>query len=272
MKKVLLVMVVCGCSFLMWGQEYKLVWEENFNGTSLDSNVWNVEQNEGVWNIEANRELQHYAYDNVKVGDDGIGNNCLILTAKKERYKGYSFTSGRVDTKGKYRFKYGKIEARIKLPDLANGLWPAFWLLGDTCLLWPACGEIDIMEAGHAEGINNQQQNLMFGGALHWEHENGYAGHGTSSVAPAFLHKDYHTYTLVWDEANIYMYLDDSSVPYFNMNINGVDAEEFRDYSMYVILNLAVGGQFPAIYEPKNLSAPLPAKMWVDYIKVYQKQ
>ncbi len=271
MKKVLLFFYALSYIFICNAQEYQLVWEDNFDGTALNSAVWNIEENVGVWNTGSNGELQHYTANNVSVGADGNGNNCLILTAKRESYDGYAFTSGRVNSKSKFAFKYGKIEARIKLPDLANGLWPAFWMLGNTSAVWPQCGEIDIMEAGHAEGITNNQQNTTFGGALHWEHEDSYAGYGTTSQSPSALNSDYHIFSMVWTDSRIEMYLDDSTTPYYAMNVDGEDAEEFRDYSMYLLLNLAVGGIFPDIYSADGITAPLPAQMFVDYIKIYQK-
>lgn len=253
-------------------QDYELVWEENFDGTSLDASIWNIEQEEGVWNTGSNQELQHYTSDNVTVGSDEDGNNCLIITAKDEDYDGYSFTSGRINTSGKFAFRYGKIEARIKLPDLADGLWPAFWLLGNTTDVWPACGEVDIMEAGHADGIEAGTQNTLFGGALHWEYEDDYAGYGTTAESSTALNSDYHTFTMEWSDTNISMYLDDSSTAYYSMDVDGDDAEEFRDYSMYIVVNLAVGGMYPGIYDDASISAPMPAELLVDYIKVYQKE
>jgi len=103
-------------------QDYTLVWQDNFDGTTLDSSKWNVEQKIGIWNTGNNSEFQHYKKENVSVGDDGNGNNCLVLTAKKEDYNGYAYTSGKVTTKGKFAFRRGKLEASIKIPDLANGL------------------------------------------------------------------------------------------------------------------------------------------------------
>nr|HPR62491.1 glycoside hydrolase family 16 protein [Prolixibacteraceae bacterium] len=136
-----------------FAQNYQLVWEDQFNGNSLDSTKWNTENQVGIWNTGGNSEFQHYKSENVTVGDDGNGNNCLIITAKEEQFGGYHYTSGRVNTRGKFAFRRGKLEASIKIPDLANGLWPAFWTLGYTPVGWPDCGEIDVLEMGHAAGI-----------------------------------------------------------------------------------------------------------------------
>lgn len=264
------------CLLLIWTfgtqAQYQLVWEEQFEGTSLNTDVWNYETGVGVWNTGANAELQHYRAENVAVGPDGEGNSALIITARRENFNAYAFTSGRIQTRGKVGVKYGKIEARIKLPVLENGLWPAFWMLG-TQNGWPASGEIDILEAGHAEGIANSQQDRTLNGALHWQHEGNYAGYGPQWTAPegANLY-DYNTFTLIWTPSTIQMFLNDLETPYFEMDISGTDAEEFRDWPHYFVLNLAVGGSFPGITNPTAITAPFPAQMFVDYIRVYQRE
>ena len=104
---------------------YKLVWKDNFDGSALNRDYWNVEVNGSGC---GNNELQYYVdnADNVAVRD---GN--LVITARRQDYDGHAFTSGRVNTCGKVGFTYGIVEARIKLPKTANGLWPAFWMMGD---------------------------------------------------------------------------------------------------------------------------------------------
>ena len=180
-------------------QDYELVWEEDFDGNSLNTDNWTYDSPTGVWNWGDNKELQYYSPDNVSVGPDGEGGNALIITAKKETRGGYQFTSGRIHTRGKQSFRYGKVEARIKLPVLANGLWPAFWMLG-TKNIWPASGEIDILEAGHGEGISKGTQERSFNGALHWQHASNYAGYGYQHTAPvgASLYQ-YNTFTMYLD-------------------------------------------------------------------------
>ncbi len=273
MKKnyLIFLFLIIGASGL-FSQEYELVWQEDFNGTELNTDVWNYDTGVGIWNTGANAELQYYQSDNVAVGPDGEGGNALIITAKKEAVNGYQFTSGRIQTRGKVGVQFGKIEARIKLPVLENGLWPAFWMLG-TQKGWPASGEIDILEGGHAEGIAAGTQERTMNGALHWEHQGNYAGYGPQWTAPvgASLY-EYNTFTLTWTPTRIEMHFNDVATPYFAMDITGADAEEFRDWPHYFILNLAVGGSFPGITNPNNISAPFPAKMYVDYIRVYQQE
>lgn len=266
-----ILLLFLGFAFGLTAQEYELVWEENFDGTELNMDVWTYDTPTGVWNWGENQELQYYSPNNVAVGPDGEGGNALIITAKREDMEGYKFTSGRIHTRGKVGVRYGKIEARIKLPVLADGLWPAFWMLG-TQNVWPASGEIDILEAGHNEGIAAGTIERSFNGALHWQHAGGYAGYGYQNTEPegASLYQ-YNTFTLEWTPTTIKMFFNDNTTPYYQMNIDGADAEEFRDWQHYFILNLAVGGSFPGITNPDAITAPFPAQMMVDYIKVYQK-
>jgi beta-glucanase (GH16 family) len=269
MKNSFFLTAILLLPILAVGQNFQLVWEDNFNGTTLDSSKWNIEQKIGVWNTGSNREFQHYKKENVTVGNDGAGNNCLIITAKKEEYNGYHFTSGRVNTKGKFAFKRGKIEASIKIPNLANGLWPAFWTLGYTPTGWPDCGEIDILEMGHSTGIQNGYPNRFIGSHLFWgPYPRDYGKEFTTSED---LSDGFFTHTMIWDENKISIYFNNSATPYFSMGITGNDTEEFRDFQQYLIFNLAVGGSVPGIYDIGEITADFPASLYVDWVKVYQE-
>lgn len=277
MKNIKLGLIGLACMFLTTstiGQTYKLVWEDNFDGTKLDTNYWSIEEKVGIWNTGQNAELQHYRKENVSVGDDGNGNSSLIITAKREDYKGYSFTSGKVISKGKAAFKQGKIEAMIKMPDLKNGLWPAFWTLGYEPIGWPHCGEIDILEMGHTAAIAEDNVNNFIGAHLFWGNDDnsGFPNYGTELTTAENLSTGYFKHTLIWTKSKISVYFNDATTPYFTMNITDAQFEEFRDYQHYLLFNMAVGGSFTGIHSPNDITATMPANMYVDWVRVYQEE
>lgn len=277
---------------------YTLVWQDLFNGEALDENVWNIEVN---GDGGGNAELQYYRRENVRVGkDETSGRNCLILTAKKEAYWNKSFTSGRINSNNRKSFRYGKIEALIKLPRTADGLWPAFWLMGENWDAdfdgdgqndgWPKCGEIDILEMGNSTGIAQGTQDRYFNGACHWgfykEVSPGnwaYPNYANASVWDYSLQDgEFHLYTILWDESKIRMYVDmdryPDKDPYYEITISGQDGEwavdHYFHHEYFILFNLAVGGRFTGILQPGGITA-FPesgeASMYVDYVKVYQK-
>ena len=260
--------------------DYKLVFSDEFDGTALNTQVWNVEVN---GNGGGNGELQYYTASNVTVS-----NGVLNITAKRENYEGKAFTSGRINTMGKAAFKHGKIEASIKVPTTANGLWPAFWLMGNDMaegISWPYCGEMDVMEAGGATGIANGTQDHYFAGAMHWgPYNNGNHPMYAADYTAAYSVQDgeFHLYTLIWDEQKVSMYLDldkyPSATPYFEMNIDDVSQNNspgnYFHKRFFLLLNLAVGGSVPGIYDANAITAMNNGDkvMSVDYIRVYQKE
>ena len=260
---------------------YKLVWQDLFDGEKLNLDRWNIEVN---GDGGGNNELQYYTarLENVRVGDDGEGNGCLILTAKKEVYNGKQCTSGRITTKNKIAFKHGKIEAAIKLPQTANGLWPAFWMMGNDFdqVGWPRCGETDILEMGHANGIKQSEQDRLFNGALHWgvspERHQQTVGDRTNSYS--LQDGEYHTFTLLWTPERIEMYVDGCESPYLSVDITSDGEGNVGKYfhkDNFILFNLAVGGNFPGIHSADGITA-LPengtAEMLVDYVRVYQNK
>lgn len=264
---------------------YKLVWEDQFNDGALDESKWYIEVN---GDGGGNQELQYYRAENISVGPDEDGNGCLIITARRENFNGKSFTSGRLNTSDRYEFTHGKVEASIKLPSTANGLWPAFWLLGadyDTNG-WPRCGEIDIMEMGNSGGISSGTQDRYFNGAAHWGfyRDGAYPNYANSKTNSYSLQDgEFHLFTLIWDENSLSMYLDmdkyPDNAPYYKMDINDTSDDwstgHYFHHDFFIIFNLAVGGRFTGILNASGITA-LPqdgdeAKMYVDYVRVYQK-
>lgn len=253
-------------------QGYELFWSDEFDGPSLNTDWWTCETGGHGW---GNAELQYYTDrpENVQVRDGS-----LVITARKEDYKGSKATSARLITLEKVYFKYGYIVASIKLPKTANGLWPAFWMMGNDFKSkgWPNCGEIDILEMGHSNGYNNRQETFL-NGACHW----GQPGHAyyAHDINNSYSVQDgnFHTFTCIWDENKISMYIDletyPDARPYFEMNIKDFGDNEFRKDN-FILLNLAVGGNFPGIWDINKVTAlnDGPAEMEVDYVRVFQKK
>lgn len=266
--------------------EYQLVWHDDFEyaGNEIEKK-WTV-MTDGKGG--GNNELQYYLPSNLNTGKEPVsGTQSLIITAQKQKYANNDATSGRLSTEDKVSFQYGKVEARIKLPETANGLWPAFWLLGTDIQTvgWPACGEIDILEMGNNYGIENNIQDKYFNGACHWgqSYNNGaYPFFTMMNTSKYSLQDDFHLYTLYWDSTSIKMYLDQDKFPdvqpYYELNTktyNTADkAEKYFNKPFFIILNLAVGGNFTRIHDINKVTALQKgaAQMYVDYVKVYQKK
>lgn len=267
---------------------YRLVWQDLFDGGVLRADRWNIEVN---GDGGGNSELQYYTdrEQNVRVGDDGEGNGCLILTAIREEYNNRHFTSGRIQSKNKTHFTHGKVEASIKFPVTNAGLWPAFWMMGNDFdqVGWPKCGETDIIEMGHQNGIRNNVSDRFFNGASHW----GTAWNKTGDYARdktldySLQDGKFHLVTCIWDDNSVAMYIDldkyPDQQPYYKMDIPGTKEDvmwpgNYFHKSNFILFNLAVGGHFPGIYKAEEITAlnngnSNRASMYVNYVKVYQK-
>ncbi|MGG1314598.1 MULTISPECIES: RICIN domain-containing protein [Cohnella] len=231
---------------------YNLVWSDEFNGSSIDTNNWTFEigTGSGGW---GNNELEYYTN---RPENARIENGNLVIEARKESYGGMNYTSARLKTQGKKSFKYGRIEARIKLPK-GQGLWPAFWTLGADIgtVGWPKSGEIDIME--HVNNENNTH------GYIHWD-ANGHASYGGPSHTIDVT--QYHVYSIEWTPSAIKWFIDGVQFKEANIENNINSTEEFHK-EHFILLNMAVGGNWPG---SPDASTVFPAKMFVDYVRVYQ--
>ena len=234
------------------GQFWNLVWADEFNGVGINVTDWNFETGTGNsgW---GNNEWQFYT---ARPENAFVQNGFLNIVAKKENYAGSSYTSARMTTQAKQSWKYGKVEARIKFP-LRQGVWPAFWMLGSnfSTVGWPQCGEIDIME--HVNTSSDVH------GTIHWDiNGHNYYGNSTTLSDP----NQFHIYSIEWDINGIRWFVDGlqyNSANTFN-NINGT--EEFHE-PFFIILNMAVGGNWPGYPNPND---PLNDTLFVDYVRVYQ--
>lgn len=232
---------------------WNLAWSDEFNGTNINTSNWKYETGGDGW---GNNELEYYTN---RSENARIENGNLVIEARKENYNGMNYTSARLKSQGLKNWTYGKVEARMKLP-AGQGVWPAFWMLGENIsqVSWPKCGEIDIMEH-----INNES---AIHGTIHWDStgNNTHAQYGAAS--PNIDVTQYHVYSIEWDASSIKWFVDGTQYLEANIanNINGT--EEFHK-PFFILFNLAVGGNWPG--NPDG-STPFPAKMYVDYVRVYQ--
>lgn len=245
-----------------WG-EYKLVWSDEFDGTELDRNTWNIEKGGGGW---GNNELQYYTDrpENLRVE-----NGNLVIEARKETYQNREYTSARMQSRGKKEFLYGKVEARIKFPG-GGGTWPAFWMMGNRGG-WPACGEIDIIE--HVGNMDKRAS-----AALHTPMANGSKGNNWSKTRwfDYNLSDDFHVYGVEWaqEENNgfdvIRFYVDNEVyAEAWETTRNNNDYWPF-DKPHYIIFNCAIGGNMGGRVDDNIFNQE--RKMFVDWVRVYQRE
>lgn len=243
---------------------YQLVWNDEFAGDSLNFNDWQYEPHEPGW---VNNELQEYteSTDNVYVEDGKL----VIQALKNEDGETTTYTSGKVTTQNKQDFKYGRIEASIKVPE-GQGLWPAFWMMPteqDFYGEWPKCGEIDIMEVlGHE---TNKAYGTIHYGEPHKESQ------GTYVLEDSKFSEDYHLYSVEWEPGKMKFYIDNKlyhEVDDWYTSIEGEDELTFPapfDQTFFLQFNLAIGGNWTG--NPDETTDFDNAKLMVDYVRVYQK-
>jgi len=252
-------------------RNYKLVWSDEFDsvaGASPNANKWAFELgNNGGW---GNSEYEVYTNSTNNVSTDGTGNLAIVAT-KVPTTPYATYYSGRITTKGLFTKTYGRFEARIKLP-YGPGIWPAFWLIGankdsldanNNIIGWPQCGEIDIME------LNGSKPSIINGSV----HGPGYSG--GQAITKSFglttgrFDTDFHIFAIEWGKNYIDYYVD--NVLYEEItpaNVAGKGNWVFNDHPFYIILNLAVGGNY--VTGPTDQTT-FPQTMLVDYVRVYQE-
>jgi beta-glucanase (GH16 family) len=241
----------------------QLIWSDEFDsGTRLDSDVWSYDLGATGW---GNQELQQYTASSENVR---IENGNLVITVR-ETDEG--FTSARVRTEDKLIFKYGTIEARIKVPDLADGLWPAFWTLGNSFseVGWPYCGELDIMEMGSSAAIAAGVINQRVGSAAHWDNSGNWASFSRYRDTATDLNDDFHIFTMDWTPDRVTTYIDGEQIWTYHIQIDTcADCSEFHQ-PHFMILNVAVGGTYTGLLQSEQITAAMPAEMLVDYVRIY---
>lgn len=241
--KLVQVNVVSAIPGLVWSDEF------NVNGAP-DATKWTFEIGNGD-NGWGNSELQYYTNRN---SNAVVENGVLKITARKEAFNGFNYTSARLKTQGKFSFTYGRVEARAKLP-VGGGTWPAIWMLGSniTSVGWPAAGEIDIMEhKGNEPGRVHS--------TLHYPGRFG-GNPVTNTTNVSNVSSEFHIYKLEWSAQRITMFVDDKIV----LDVPNTGSLPFNK-DFFLLLNVAMGGTFGGAVDAAFTSSA----MEVDYIRVFQ--
>jgi beta-glucanase (GH16 family) len=312
-RRSLPLLLVLACATTAPAQVGELLWAEDFN--SLDN--WMVVTGNGQWGW-GNGELQFYQEDNVQIAEIAgeAGNMALRIQARAQSGPGIvdqwgnalAYTSGKVSTKAKVSLHYGMIEARVKVPNLDLGGWPALWLLGTANYTWPRCGELDMMEMGHqrsfrdlhdshngGDGSNSSTVNQMVGAnaiafreeavtpenpsgasSLAWDPQDIYCRPYYNLEQP--LVDRFLVYRFYWDEVSLRFTVEDQGQErdlFESPHLMDEASSEFQQ-PFYLIANLALGGALTDAWDLGDpgsglpVSMPLPATMEVDYIRVYE--
>lgn len=244
---------------------YELVWNDEFEGSSLDQTKWSHQNGDGSdyglvgW---GNNELQYYTDRDENISFE---NGDLVITALKKPFGNRDYTSSKILTEGKENgsWKYGLFEARIRLPK-GQGIWPAFWMLPEENVYggWPRSGEIDIMELVGNEP-NVAHGTVHFGPVWPNNRSNG----KSYMLSSGDFSQNYHLFRIVWEENEISWYVDNQL--YHRVTPSSLSPDRWPfDQSFHLILNIAVGGDWPG---SPDSSTEFPQSMYVDYVRVYQK-
>ncbi|WP_457394304.1 glycoside hydrolase family 16 protein [Roseateles sp. P5_E1] len=268
----------------------KLLWSEEFNGASLDSALWSTYDGNGC-QIGlcgyGNQELEYYRPNNLSIVNVPFepATRALAITAKREVMGANQFTSGKLDSAGKVQVKYGMIEIRAATPSVGVGLWPALWLLGTSPQAWPRKGEIDIMEQGgrRPAGLPAVSPDQFVGSnVITFNQAACVPGNESCAASTAWQTKNWVTptrslanrfvlYRLYWTDTQIRFTLVDNGreLDMYKAPISTVGSPALQE-PFYLLMNMAVGGNFTPAATPAQITAPLPATMYVDYVRVYE--
>ena len=242
-----------------------LLWSDEFNGPDggqPDTKKWDLVENDSGY---GNRELEYYTKRPVNLH---LKKGQLIFVARNETFQGpdgqtRSYTSARIESRRRFEVQYGRIEARMMLPK-GQGLWPAFWMLGSNfdSVHWPTCGEIDIME-------NVGYEPSTIHGSLHGP---GYSGAnpltGVYTLPDQGRFSDgFHIFAIEWEPREIRFYVDGHLFETQKAESLQAGKQWVFDHPFYIVLNLAVGGYWPG---NPDATTVFPAKMLVDYVRVYK--
>lgn len=264
------VALLCAQTLFVCGQDSytKLTFKDEFDRSAkspVDASKWTAEVGGGGW---GNQELQYYTNSVENTYHDGRG--LLVIKAIRQTsplnldcwYGQCQYTSARLTTKQKFEQKFGRFEARIKVPG-GRGMWPAFWLLGNNIdsVGWPKCGEIDVME-------NIGREPSTVHGTIHGP---GYSGADSLGGSFEFKNKQvfadgFHVYAAEWNEKSISFYVDGSLYKTLKPNDLPAGTAWVYDHPFFLILNLAIGGPWGGNPDGGTL---FPGVMLVDYVRVY---
>jgi len=236
---------------------WNIVWDDEFNGTNIDTNTWTYDLGAGGW---GNNELEYYTS---RTNNAYVSGGLLHIVAQQESYGGQSFTSARMKTQGLVSWLYGRFEWRVSLP-AGTGFWPALWFLGTniTTVSWPGCGEMDVTE-------NNGGSPNFVQGSLH----SGSDETAIYNFPPGGSVTNFHTYVLDWSTNSFIWYVDGHL---YEMQTNwssslGLPYPGPFNQPSFMVMNLAVGGNYvgnPTVAQI-NTNGGFPGEMQVDYVRVY---
>jgi len=272
MKIKLIFLLISLSIFSLNAQNWQLVWEDNFDGSDLDSTKWEHEYGTGaqygLWGW-GNGELQHYQSQNTTL------NNGIAKIEVREEPGGIIesfwnqasyYSSSKITTSGKFDFRYGKVEARIKTID-GQGFWPAFWMLPVNGS-WPCDGEIDIMEQWGNPYLTNQTSGAAHIGTCPYSSSTHFYETSSKYISIGSYADNFHTFSIIWNEDIITWYVDD--IELFSLNpssfwsIPSQSGWPFNSNEWYLMINLAITSSGP------DANTVFPNQIEIDYVRVYQ--